>query len=94
MINQRRELLLLPFAIPIGYVPVPRRRAFYQSSVKKAFWINTVLSREYTKDKSPRKIVRLEPSEPTRFNWPVVYLLIGAYFLLIVGFSWFLETTF
>ncbi|MEE9143152.1 MAG: sodium:solute symporter [Candidatus Binatia bacterium] len=45
-------------------------------------------------DKSPRKIVRLEPSEPTRINWPFIYLLIGAYFLLIVGFSWFLESAF
>ncbi|MFQ5904695.1 MAG: sodium transporter, partial [Candidatus Binatia bacterium] len=43
-------------------------------------------------DKSPRKDVRLEPSETARINWPLVYVLIGVYFLIIVGLSRLIET--
>ncbi|MFQ5916456.1 MAG: sodium transporter, partial [Candidatus Binatia bacterium] len=36
-------------------------------------------------DHRPRQEVRLEPSEPSRINWPFVYVLVGAYFVFIVA---------
>ncbi len=36
---------------------------------------------------SSSKEVPLEPLEPSRINWPVVYGLVGFYFILIVGLA-------
>lgn len=43
-------------------------------------------------DKGPRKNVPLATSETTRINWPLVYVLVGLYFFIIVGLSRILES--
>ncbi|MFQ5899631.1 MAG: sodium transporter, partial [Candidatus Methylomirabilia bacterium] len=44
-------------------------------------------------DEGEGRTVSLGAQEPSRINWGVVYGLVAAYFLVIVGFSRFLETT-
>jgi hypothetical protein len=38
-------------------------------------------------DKHPDREVNLEPLETSRINWPVVYGVVGFYFVFIVGLS-------
>lgn len=44
------------------------------------------------RDNEPRKEPALGPAEPTRVNWRLVYVSVGAYFLFIVGLSRLIET--
>jgi SSS family solute:Na+ symporter len=55
-----------------------------------AVLVAAVLSRW---DRQPRKEPHMDPPEPTRINWRLVYVLIVVYFFLIVAFCRFLELT-